>query len=310
MASEPTIDPWSRVAVVTVCHHSGAVIADCLRSLGAASRIVVVDNASGDDTVAVAAAARPEVLVIENSENLGFGVGCNLGLEQVDAEFVLLINPDARLEPGALERLVAAADTYLEAAWLGPALRRPDGGIETSHDVALFDSLKGHTRSNREPPPEGDICAGFVSGAVALLRRAAVERVGGFDSAILLYYEDDDLGLRLCRAGYSLVRVADAVARHLGGRSTPDHWRMRWRKDWHMSWSRLHVERKHRGLASCVLAALPMLGRRGGKALVYALVLKSGKARRDAARFAGALAYCLGIRAAPKPSRQAKALRQ
>ena len=304
MSGEGPADPWSRVAAVTVTHNSAAVIGECLGSLARVPRVVVVDNASGDGTAAAAAAARPDAEIVRGAENLGFGRGCNLGLGRVDAEFVLLINPDARLEAGALESLVRAADAYPEAAWLGPALRRADDGIETSHDVALFDALRGRKRARDEAPPAGDICAGFLSGAVALLRREAIERVGGFDPSILLYHEDDDLGLRLRAAGFSLVRVAGAVALHRGGASTPDGWSVRWRKDWHMAWSRLHVERKHRGRLACFLVALPMLARRGLKALGYALVLERRKAWRDAARFAGGAAFCLGLPAVSRGSGQ------
>src|SRR5579864_8548312 len=83
-------DPWQRLSVVTVTHHSGAVIGDCLRSVARAAEIIVVDNASADATREIVAKIAPRAQIIHNRVGVGFGNGANLGLTVANSEFVLL----------------------------------------------------------------------------------------------------------------------------------------------------------------------------------------------------------------------------
>ncbi|MFN3401489.1 MAG: glycosyltransferase family 2 protein, partial [Ferrovibrio sp.] len=214
----------------------------------------------------------------------------------VKTEFVLLMNPDARLRAGCLERLLMAAERYPEAGALAPVLRQPDGSWEVSHDVDMFRRLAMSSR-RLDPEPEGDICADYVSGATVLLRRAALSEVGSFEPSIFLYYEDDDFCIRMRRGGWPLIRVADAVVDHAGGGSIRRTWDKHWEKYWHMSWSRLFIEQKYRGTAAMLKVAIPALMRFGLKAPYYLLSDFRHKGLRDAARFCGTLAFMLGVKA-------------
>jgi GT2 family glycosyltransferase len=127
-----------------------------------------------------------------------------------------------------------------------------------------------------------------------LVRRSAYRQVGGFDPAIFLYFEDDDFCMRLRRGGFAIVRVAGAVAQHLGGGSVPATDEKRREKFFSMAWSRLHIEAKWRGRAAALRLGLPLLLRYGLKAAGYALVDRRGKGLRDAARFRGTLAWLIG----------------
>ncbi len=290
------LDPWKRTAVVAVTHHSAAVIGACLESIRRAAQVIVVDNASDDDTCAIVERTAPEADIIRNSVGVGYGNGVNQGLERVRTEFTLLASPDAALRPGALEALVAAADRYREAAMLGPTIVNPDGSVELSHDVMLFDRRHFGKRTH-ETPPDGDCCAEYLSGAVTLVRMAALRDVGFFDPQLFLYYEDDDLCYRLRRAGYSLVLVASAVAEHVGGGSVRPGVGTHWEKFWHMAWSRLYFEEKYRGTAAMRRLAATHLLRFAPKALGYGFILNWKKALRDAARTCGTASYIAGIRA-------------
>lgn len=290
-----------RVGAVIVTHNSAAVLADCLRALPSGVPVVVVDNASSDGSIPVAQAERPDARVMASRANLGFGCGANLGIDALaTSEFVLLINPDARLAPGALERLVAAADRWPDAAMLGPEIRRPDGAVEPSHDVMVLHRQLYPDR-DAEPAPEGDTCAEFLSGAALLLRRAVVQAAGGFDPALFLFYEDDDLCLRLRRAGHVLVLVPEAVAVHASGSSSTAGRQVSARRWWHMGWSRVAFERKHCGRAAALRSGLSLLFRYGAKAALYAVTGRRDKRVRDAARFSGTLAALLGRPATAGP---------
>jgi GT2 family glycosyltransferase len=292
MTGAPAAEPWSRVTVVVVTHFSSAVIAPCLAAAAPAARVIVVDNASADDTRAIVRRTLPEATIIANAVGVGYGNAANQGLAAAETEFVLLLNPDAVLAPDAVPLLVAAADRWPDAALLAPALKDPEGGWEVSHDVGLFARAGLGPRTDAEPT--GDVCADYVSGAVMLIRRSVYETLGGFDPAIFLYYEDDDLCLRVRRAGFAIVRVAAAVARHLGGGSIPATPEKKREKFFAMAWSRLYIEAKWRGRGAAFRLGLPLAAKYGLKAAGYAVTDRGGKGLRDAARFRGTLAWLSG----------------
>lgn len=287
---------WQRIATVVVTHHSAGVIGACLRGLAPAGRIVLVDNASDDDTLAIAAREAPHAIVLANAVGVGYGNGVNQALVHVDREFALLANPDSLLRPGAAAALVAAADAWPDAALFGPTVRAPDGRVEPSHDVALFDR-RAYGKRDGEAPPQGPCSTEFLSGAVMLVRTDVLRRLGGFDPAFFLYYEDDDFCLRLRRAGHAIVLVPAAEADHVGGGSVRVSAHYYWEKWWHMAWSRLYFEEKHRGVAARRRLARQQVLRFAGKALGNLATLDRRKAWRDTARLCGTVGYMLGVRA-------------
>ena len=282
------------VTAVTVAYNSGHAIAGCLDSVRGCA-LVVVDNASRDDTNAVVRANFPEARIVTNSVNEGFGRANNHGCALATTDYVLFINPDARLTPGSLDKLLEAARRHPESALIAPRIVRPGGRVEISHDVDLW--RRGDMPPGPAEEPTGEICADFLSGAVFLLRRSALKGYPPFDPAIFLYYEDDDLCLRLRREGHALIQVPDAVAEHVGGGASRPSWRITWRKFWHMAWSRLYLEEKYLGAAAATMTGIAHLLRFGPKAIGYALILNRKKALRDAARYAGTFAYLFGIKA-------------
>ena len=244
-----------------------------------------MDNASGDGTADRVAALAPAARLVRNTENRGFGAGCNAGLDLVATEFALLLNPDARLAPGAVEALVAAAEAFPDAAILAPAIRAPDGQRVRSYDVAQPRRRHLPRRRDAEPWPDGPVCVDFVSGAAMLLRRADRLR---FDEALFLFYEDDAICAAARGLGRSVVYVPGAAADHAGGRSSPPSIRIRWRKAFHMARSRQVFAARHGEGDS---------GRRlvhhASKALGHALTLRGTKAVEDLAGFAGTLGWMM-----------------
>lgn len=288
----PVFQP-GRVTVVIPAYRSAGVIGACLAAARAAGadRVVVVDNASPDETAAVAGAAGATVL--RQERNGGFGAACNRGLAAVETDFAVLLNPDAELAPDALAELLAAADRYPDAGLLGPLIRGADGTWEPSHNVALPDR-RAIQRRRGDPQPEGDLCASFLSGAVLLVRMAAHRAVGGFDERIFLYYEDDDLCLRHVRAGWSLVLAPAAACIHQGGASSGGSRRIAAIKHRHMAWSRLYFASRHEGGAARM--AWAALARHGLKSALYGLTGAGDKYRRHQARLAGTLDWLTGRR--------------
>ncbi len=297
MAAIEYPEAWSRVSVVTVTHHSAQVIESCITSVAQAGRVIVVDNASDDDTLDIIARSGVPVHLICNAIGRGFGNGCNQGLEQVLTEFALLLGPDSTIDSRSVALLVTAADAWPRAGLLGPSIVAADGHVEPSHDLGLFERMGAGKRFDAGILPEGPLSAGHLSGAVLLVRMEALRQVGAFDSQIFLYYEDDDLCLRMRAGGWSLVLVPEARATHIGGGSSrPSLWHG-WEKFWHLAWSRLYIEAKYRGRRRAIAVGLRSLPRFFGKALGNMLILNRRKALRDVARLTGTVAWLLGVRA-------------
>lgn len=294
-ARSPKPDSWGRVSAVVVTHNSADVVEPCLKSVAPAREVIVVDNASEDATVETVEILNRDAVIVTITENLGYGAAANEGLARASGEFALLINPDATLEDGALETLVSAADRFGKAAILAPRLLSPEGDAQRSHDASLF-AREDMPRRRSDPAPEAETSCDFLSGAVMLLRKKAVDEVGGFDPQIFLYYEDDDLCLRLRDKGWTLVLVPQATARHIGGASEPWSLDYHWRGNWHMGWSRLYLERKHRGPNALGKEALRAIARYAGKSLVNLIRFDRLKFERSFARLCGSLGYLLGFK--------------
>ena len=131
------------------------------------------------------------------------------------SEWLLLLNPDIRLDKEALLPLLATAACWDNAAIIGPQLVLANGTLQRSYDQPFWCRARGNYLA-----PNGPACTAFVPFAAVLLRRSAYLSVGGFDPAIFLYFEDDDLCLRLKRAGYCVLIEPAAVIHHALGKST------------------------------------------------------------------------------------------
>lgn len=205
--------------------------------------VVVVDRGRPDDTAAAVASAldpvlSPAIVVVENGpgpepvlppsaellrlpENRGFAAGANAGLLRLrerGCDRALLLNNDARLEPGALRRLAEALEDGRIAA-AGPLVLRPDGRVESRGTRLGTGLVRARLVGHGEPvaPREGSVPADSLSGAALLIRLDALDAVGPFDEQFFHSFEDTDWCLRARRAGFGLVVVQGARVRHAGG---------------------------------------------------------------------------------------------
>lgn len=228
------------VSIIVVNWNTRDLLERCLTAArdnagGLSIELIVVDNGSGDGSVAMLRERFPEARVIANSENVGFARANNQGMAVASGRYVLLLNSDAFLDAGALERLVQYMDSHPRTGAAGPRLRYEDGSLQRSCFAfptlatelwqalwldRLFPRSRvfGHywmTYWNLDDTREVD----SLMGAVLLLRREAIEQVGGLDEQFFMYSEEVDLCYRLWRAGWSVCFVHTATAMHLWGGS-------------------------------------------------------------------------------------------
>jgi N-acetylglucosaminyl-diphospho-decaprenol L-rhamnosyltransferase len=277
----------SAVTAIVVTHDSAQVLPACLDALSREGvPALVVDNASEDGTAELAAAHGARV--IRNARNEGYGRASNIGAAAAECEFILILNPDLVLDRDAVAELLAAAYRYPDAGLLAPRIVEPDGRLFFHAQSVLSPYLAN--QAGKPCLPEGDCCAPFLSGACLMIRRDFFLRLGGFDTNIFLFHEDDDLCRRVADAGRALVHVHGAVARHVrGGSSAPKPGRI-FRTRWHQAWSRAYVARKY-GLPN---PAPRMLALNAPKALAARLTFDRALIERYAGSAAGALAFLRG----------------
>ncbi len=279
--------PAVAITAIVVSYDSAEVLPACLDALaGEGVPAIVVDNASGDDSRAIAAATGARV--IANARNEGYGRANNIGVAAAETPYVLIVNPDLELTKGAAAALLEAAERYPDAGMLAPRIVEPSGRIFLQPRSLL--SPPHLNRSGTMAIPEGDACLPFLSGACLLIRRELFVALGGFDPAIFLFYEDDDLCRRMRDAGHALVHVNEAEARHGRGRSTAPSPQRRFKARWHLAWSEHYIARKY-GLAGP--GPIRML-ENIGKAAGYGLLLKREKMFAHAGSAAGARAWRRG----------------
>ena len=230
MVTSNIVGPYfcAPVSIIIVNWNSGEHLLNCLNHLSKQSvrpeRIVVVDNASSDNS-ASGIKTLDNLSVINMNINLGFAEGNNHALALCTTEFVALLNPDAFPEPDWLEKLVAAAAIYPDAAAFGSCqlcANAPEllDGIGDIYHISGLIWRKGYGQQaskivSLRPCEIFSPCA-----AAALYRRKALLEAGGFDKDYFCYVEDVDLGFRLRLTGYKSIYVPDAVVKHVGSATT------------------------------------------------------------------------------------------
>jgi GT2 family glycosyltransferase len=232
------------IAAVLVNYNAGIELRQALQSIadelcGRVWEGVVVDNASIDGSGTIAGEFSAHVRLVSNAENVGFGRGVNQGLAASKAPFVLIMNPDCRLVPGAVGTLQTEMDRHRDCAVAGPRILNPDGTVQGSArgDPDMLTGFFGRASVLRRMLPwlpvskrnvvddtiltaEPSVVVDWVSGACMFARREALAAVGAFDERYFLYWEDADLCRRLRRKGYHVRYVPGATAIHRVGHSS------------------------------------------------------------------------------------------
>ena len=231
-------------AIVIVTHNSAAEVDSCLRAIqeqvwnvaSTSTEVVVVDNDSTDNTCEVVETRAPWAKLIRNNSNRGFAAAVNQGVRATRSPLVLLLNPDANLENG-IQALAAAFDSA-EVGAAGGKLVDSSGEWQRGFNIRSFPTPaafayeallvnrvfprnavnRQYRQLDVDPTREQEVDQ--PAGAFLMFRRAIWEKLGGLDEAFYpLWFEDVDFCLRVKRAGYRILYIPNAVARHAGAHS-------------------------------------------------------------------------------------------
>lgn len=230
------------VEAILVSFNTRGLLRECLVALldQQPSSVVVVDNNSSDGSADMVEAEFPAVRLIRNDQNVGFARAANQALREARSPFVLLLNPDAMIAPGALRTLAAYLLENPRVGAVGPAMRHPDGRLRVlpaGRQPTLwrvFTHSTGLSRLSRYSPvfdgwqhragvhDRAPLAVEWLTGGCLLVRMEAVLEVGLLSERWFIYAEDLEFCKRLTDAGWRIVHLPNAVVQHRFGSSTPD----------------------------------------------------------------------------------------
>lgn len=229
-----------------------------LAVLGGETEVLLVDNASTDGSAKAAAQKFPTLNIVYNTSNLGFGTANNIGFARARGRYVLLVNPDLRVTPAALQAMLDFLQAHPQAGICGPKVFEADGTTLSPwcarRDLRPLDVFFEYAYLPRLFPRHrlfaryvmgdwdhsDDRQVEALTGACLLVRREVIGQVGGFHENFFMYGEDLDWCRRIRHAGWQVWFIAEAAARHVGGystRQTGDHG-ARWALESHLCYFR------------------------------------------------------------------------
>lgn len=278
--------PSVKLSVIVVSFNTRNLLRESLKSTEIACadishEIIVVDNASHDNSAEMVETEFPHIVLVRAPHNLGFASANNLGRQSAKGEYIAMVNPDAFPEAGALRKAVDRMALNPRIGMAGGLLIGKDGQFEPSarlfpsplNDLLAISGLAAKYAKSRFfgrfdrtwADPYEAASVDWVPGAFAVVKNETLDKIGFFDPRFFLYYEEVDLCYRMRQAGYSIEYWPDLKATHWGGESSKTVtnqsmsssgrqltlWRMR---------SELLYYRKHHGWLTTKLAAWVEMG--------------------------------------------------
>ncbi len=223
------------ISIIIVNWNTKDLLRDCLSSIyktidPLTHEIIVVDNASSDGSMAMLAAEYPQVKIIANKENRGFGAANNQGFAVMQGRYALLINTDAVLTAGAVQKLWAFAEANSRVAIVCGQLLNADGSKQNSIaafptllTLAVNTSLLEYLFPRRYPSKRyghaGPLEVDSAIGACMMIRKKALDEVSFFDDRYFFFFEETDMAYAMKRSGWQIYQVPDALIYHLQGQS-------------------------------------------------------------------------------------------
>jgi len=238
MTEATAAPPPITLSVVIVNWNTRALLAECIAAVEREAAAIthdiwVVDNGSHDDSVAMLRRDFPAVHAIESQVNLGFAGANNLAMQRSTGRYLLLLNTDAIVRPGAIYALLELAEAAPRAGIIGAHLLNPDGTFQASYtnfptlwqEFLILSTIGRRLRGYWYPSHAAEVDKGaqrvdYVEGACLLVRRTAFMEIGGLDAGYFMYAEEVDWCKRMRAAGWEVWYTPAAQVVHIGGASS------------------------------------------------------------------------------------------
>ena len=227
------------LSVIIVSYKSDYVIENCINSIHSEIEIVVVDNSNNNQLKEKIETKYKNVKYILSKENLGMGAGNNLGIKNVNKDFVLILNPDVTLEKSSIDEMIIASQEIENFGIIAPLSDKSEYPNYTLKKMNDFDPIKPFKVKS-------------VDGYAMLLNLKKLKKLNDFyffDENFFLYLENEDLCLRLERNDENIYIVPKSRIHHLGGKAVDPKYKneIEYLRNWHWMWSKFYFNKKHHG---------------------------------------------------------------
>jgi len=229
------------VSIIIVNWNTRDILSDCLKSVFDQTKdisfeVIVIDNASSDDSVKMVKSEFPQIILIENNENRGFAAANNQGIQIAKGRYILLLNSDTIVLDGAIQKNLVFADQHPDAAVVGCKVLNPDKSLQptcfmypsllnlflsSTYLYKFFPRSRFLGRERMTWWDRNDIReVEVVTGCFMLVKKETIEKVGMMDESFFMYAEETDWCYRFKKAGWKLFFTPNAQIIHLGGQSS------------------------------------------------------------------------------------------
>ena len=274
------------LSVIIVSYKSDYVIENCINSIDSQIEIIVIDNSGNDQLKEKIESKYKNVKCILSKENLGMGAGNNLGIKNVNKDFVLILNPDVILEKSSIDEMIIASkeiDNFGIIAPLSDKSEYPNYIIKKGDN---FDPIKPFKVKS-------------VDGYAMLLNLKKLKKLNGFyffDENFFLYLENEDLCMRLDKSNENIYIIPKSKIHHLGGKAVDPKYKneIEYLRNWHWMWSKFYFNKKHHGYLIAVLKILKNLISAKIKFFYYLITLNTFKRKIYQMRLLGLISSMIG----------------
>lgn len=226
------------VSVIIVNYNTKEIIKNCLASIfektkGISFEVIVSDNGSTDGSIEMIKSEFPQVVLIENNANLGFGKANNIGVKKAKGEYLFFLNSDTVLLNNAVKCFADFAEHDSSKSLLGSYLRYLDGSVSNSYGTFInpfvwslkknvydfypkvFERRLSQIKKERSHDELEEKYVDFITGADLFIKKDVFETIGGFDEHFFMYHEDEDLGRAALKSGFKSKIIPEPKIVHL-----------------------------------------------------------------------------------------------
>ena len=282
------------LSVIIVSYKSDHVIENCINSIDGEIEIIVIDNSNNDQFKKKIETKYKNVKCILSKKNLGMGGGNNLGIENVNKDFALILNPDVALENNSINEIFIASKEIDNFGILAP--------ISIKDEYPNYILKKGHNFD-----PEKPFKVKSVDGYAMLLNLKQLKKIDDFnffDENFFLYLENEDLCKRLTEKNEEIYIIPKSKISHLGGKAVDPKYKdqIEYLRNWHWMWSKFYFNKKHYGYLVAFFKVFRNLISAKLKFFYYLITLNTFKRKIYQMRLLGLISSMIGKNSNYRPN--------
>lgn len=283
------------LTIIIVTYNSQAVIAQCLQNLDHKKYdILVIDNASSDNSCDIINRDFPKVKLIKLEKNIGYGRGNNVGLHATKTDFALILNPDAIIKSQDIELVLKAMKKHDDIA-----IASTGSYSWRRRNSKNFTIKVGKKYAKKRQYGDGYL-QNFLGGHAIFMRMKIFKKIGFFDEEIFMFTEDNEICQRAIENGYKNIIVPQAKSFHLSGKSSGKTLSVIYRRFWHLGWSKSRYKTMRKNKINMIRSTSRLIFKHSFESIFYLLQFNVEKSVSKLAFANGCFAYLIGLKAFKK----------